>query len=153
LNTLSRYVRAFVTALRFTMRGEQPPGLRHPELYAWIKALVVRVDAVYTAADSNGLDENARKVAKVKLDGRDMSLETILGTLRYHAEHEYPSLLATSANRPVNLGAIQASNMNDRYWVLRLREEAALQHADVQAALARLGEHLDAIPSPSARTA
>jgi hypothetical protein len=146
LNTINRYFRAFVTALRFTMRGEQPPGLRYPEFYAWIKQMAVLVEALYAAADANGLDKNAR-AATIKLDGRVMTLETAFGTLRYHAAQEYPSLLAHSTNRPVNLGAIQASNMNDLYWLIKLREESALQNAAIQAALDKLSAHLDVIPS------
>ena len=142
-----RYLRALITALRFTMRGVQPPGLRQPELYAWIKQMVVLVDAVYAAADANGLDKAARTVATVKLDGRALTLETMFGTLRYHAAQEYPSLLRTSGGRGINLGAIQASNLNDRYWLLKLRDESSLGSPAVQAALAALAAHLDAIPS------
>ena len=65
-----------------------------------------------------------------------MNVETILGTFRYHAAHEYPSLLK-SAGR-FNRNAVQATNINDRYWLSRLAEETALQDASLQSAFARL---------------
>jgi hypothetical protein len=144
LNTLSRYVRAFMTALRMTIRGQQPPGLRHPELYAWIKQFAVLVAGLSAAVDEAGL---GKENIIVRLDGRRLSLEKVLQIFHYQAEQEYPSLLATSANRRFNIGAIHATNMNDRFWLLILRQETSLQNAVVQAALVRLNEHLDAIPT------
>jgi hypothetical protein len=146
LNTLSRYVRAFMTALRMTIRGQQPPGLRHPELYAWIKQLAVLVAELSAAVDQAGLD---KKNIIVRLDGRRFSLEKVLQIFHYQAEEEYPSLLATSAGRRFNIGAIHATNMNDRFWLLLLREEPNLQNPAVQAALTRLSQHLDGIPTTS----
>jgi hypothetical protein len=146
LNSVSRYIRAFVVALRMTVRGEKPPPLRHPEFYAWIREMVVLVDRVIAAADQSGLDQTA---IVVRLDSRPMSLEKVLQILRYHAAQEYPSLLRTSATRRFNLSAIHATNMNDQHWLSRLRQESALQNPDIQAALARLSDHLNTIPSLS----
>lgn len=153
MNTLTRYIRAFIVTLRLTMRGQQPPGLRHPELYTWIKQMALLVDAVYAAADQNNLGKKAREATTVKLDGRSMSLETAFQTLRYHAGEEYPSLLRNSPNSRHNLSAIYAGNMNDRYWLMTLQAEPALQNTAVHAALTHLGAHLDAIPSTSSKTA
>ena len=153
MNILTRYIRAFIVALRLTLRGQQPPGLRHPELYAWIKQMALLVDAVYAAADQNGLDKKARETTMVKLDGRSMSLETAFQTLRYHAAEEYPSLLRNSPESRHNLSAIYAGNMNDRYWLMTLQAEPALQNPAVHASLTQLGAHLDAIPSTSSKTA
>ena len=146
MNTVSRYVRAFVTALRMTLRGQQPPGLRHPELYAWIKQTAVRVAEVSTAVDQAGLD---KQNLFMRLDGRRLSLNKVLQIFHYHAAQEYPSLLATSAGRRFNIGAIHATNMNDRFWLSLLREETSLQNPSVQAALNRLNDHLEAIPTSS----
>jgi hypothetical protein len=146
LNTLSRYIRAFMTALRMTLRGQQPPGLKHPELYAWIKQLAVLVADLSAAVDQAGLDI---KNTFVRLDGRRMSLDKVLQIFHYHAAQEYPSLLATSGGRRFNIGAIHATNMNDRFWLLLLREETSLQGPVIQAALTRLNDHLEAIPTAS----
>jgi hypothetical protein len=129
LNILTRYIRAFIVALRLTLRGQQPPGLRHPELYAWIKQMAVLIDAVYAAADQNDLNKKAREAVTVKLDGRSMSLETAFQTLRY------------------------AGNMNDRYWLMTLQAEPALQNPAVHVALVQLSAHLDSIPSTTSKTA
>ena len=127
-----------------TLRGEKPAALRHPEFYAWIREMAVLVEEVSAAVKQSGLDQ---KATLVRLDGRQMSLETVLQILRYHAKDEYPSLLYTSGSRRFNLSAIQATNMNDQHWLSRLREESAMQNPDVQAALIRLSDHLNAIPS------
>lgn len=153
MKPFSRYIRAFIVALRLTLRGQQPPGLRYPELYAWIKQMTVLVDALYTAADQNGLDKRARDATMVKLDGRSISLDTAFKTLRYHAGEEYPSLLRNSMGSRHNLTAIYAGNLNDRYWLAQLQEESALQHPAVRAALTQLSDHLDAIPSTASKTA
>ena len=153
MNTLTRYIRAFIVSLRLTLRGQQPPGLRHPELYAWIRQMAVLVDAVYTAADQNGLDKKVRAATTVKLDGRSMSLETALQTLRYHAGEEYPSLLRNSPKSRHNLSAIYAGNMNDRYWLMTLQADSTVQNPAVHAALMQLSAHLDSIPSTTSKSA
>ncbi len=103
------------------------------------------VEAIYTAADKNGIREAERRTVQVRLDGRLMTLETILGTIQHHAEQEYPFLLRS--NGQYNIAAIHATNMNNRYWLVRLREESSLQIPEIQAALTRLSAHLEAIPS------
>jgi hypothetical protein len=153
MNILTRYIRAFIVTLRLTLRGQQPPGLRHPELYAWIKQMLLLVDAVYSAADQNGLDKKVREATTVKLDGRSMSLETAFQTLRYHAGEEYLSLLRNSTNSRHNLSAIYAGNMNDRYWLMTLQAEPSLQNPAVHAALVQLSTHLDSIPATTSKTA
>jgi hypothetical protein len=149
LNTVSRYVRAFITALRMTIRGQQPPGLKHPELYAWIKQMALLVAEFAAAVDQAGLD---KQNTFVRLDGRRLSLDRVLQIFQYHAAQEYPSLLATSGGRRFNIGAIHATNMNDRFWLSLLRDESSLQNPAVQAALARLTDHLEAIPTTSKPT-
>lgn len=146
MNTLSRYVRAFITALRLTIRGQQPPGLKHPELYAWIKQMALLVVELSNAVDQARLD---KQNTFVRLDGRRLSLDKVLQIFHYHAAQEYPSLLATSGSRRFNIGAIHATNMNDRFWLSILREETSLQTPAVQAALARFNDHLEAIPTTS----
>lgn len=144
MTTITRYIRAFITALRMTIRGQQPPGMRHPELYAWMKQLTALVDSLDTAITQAGLD---KKTVTVRLDGRSLTLDRVLQIFHYHAAQEFPSLLNTSGGRRFNIGAIHATNMNNRFWLTLLREDANLQHPAVQAALNSVTEHLDSIPA------
>ncbi|MEO8610227.1 MAG: hypothetical protein ABI690_20195 [Chloroflexota bacterium] len=138
-----------MTTLRMTVRGQQPPGLRHPELYAWIKQLTILIAELSTAVEQAGLD---KQNIIVRLDGRRLSLDKVLQIFHFQAEQEYPSLLATSAGRRFNIGAIHATNMNDRFWLLLLREDTSLQDPAVQTAFAHLNAHLDAIPTTTKPT-
>jgi hypothetical protein len=147
MTTPFRYLRAFIIALGMTLRGEKPPPPPYPEFSEWVREMAVRVDALYRAADANGLDQRARQSVFLRLDGREMSLEIVFSTFRYHATHEYPFLLRSTGR--FNRSAVQAANMNDRHWLSRLREEATLQNLEVQAAIAELDTHLAAIPSIS----
>ncbi len=146
LTTIRKYARAFGLALRFTLRGEQPPLLRvrtqYPQLAAWWTETIKQVSAVERAADAAGIDAAARAALMVHVDKRDLSMTTILSTIRYHAEHEYPYLLAHSDE--FNAVTLQAINLNDRFlaWKLSGAVDAALM-PPVEALVAQL----DALPS------
>ncbi len=142
---LRRYLRAFVIAFKMTLRGEQPGALKYAAFVDWTRQAVLLVDAVYAAADSGGMSESLRRTIRLRLDGRDMNMETILAALRHHFTQEYPYLLRHDIAH--NLTAIYASNMNDQYWLARLRDAEPLQDSPVRAAAAVLIAHLDAIPS------
>lgn len=150
MSTPIRYLRAFFIALAMTLRGQKPPSPRHPELSAWAQQSVLLVRAVYAAADRQGLDRAARQRLVLKIDRREISVETILSTVEHHAAREFPSLL-TQPGR-FNLGAIQASTVNDRYWLSRLQTLPEFQPLALQSALQQLDAHLQAIPAlpPSA---
>ena len=143
---LRRYLSAFWGALRTTLRGQtySPPAQPSP-LAAWISQYQILVDAVLRAANQNGLDQAARKQVKLRLDGRQMSLETALMTLKFHAAEEYPSLVRSGTGRDVQ-NTLYATNMNDRYWISRMVEAPVLQQPDVQQALSVLDAHLDTLP-------
>jgi hypothetical protein len=144
---LRRYLRAFWGALRMTVRGEVYTPVPTPEspLTVWINQYSALVDVVLQAANQNGVDQATRKQVKVRLDGRPMSLETALMTLKFHAAEEYPSLVRQGTGRGVQ-NTLYATNMNDRYWISRMVEAPELQTPDVQKALATLDAHLDMIP-------
>lgn len=144
MNTPLRYIRAFFTALGMTLRGEKPPEPRHPTFVSWTREMVIKVDMVKAALEKAGIDATARKAITLKLDGRTLDLETIVGTLHYHAAQEYPSLLRSGARH--SLMAVQATGINDLYWLQRLLEEPKLQQPAVQTALQNLAAHLEAIP-------
>ena len=147
MSRLRRYLRAFWGALRMTMRGEVyiPPPAQEAPLAGWIHQYLMLVDAVLRTADQNGVDEAIRKQVKLRLDGRQMSLETALMTLKFHAAEEYPSLLRQGTGRGVQ-NTLYATNMNDRYWISKMVEAPELQKPDVQKALAALDTHLDSVP-------
>lgn len=146
LTTIRKYVRAFFTALRYTLRGEKPPLLRvrdqYPQLAAWWTQTSALVDAVERAADANGIDAAARKILMIHVDKRDISAATILASIRYHAEREYPYMLAQSGN--FNSLTLQATNLNDQYLALRLGENMPER---VKPAVNALAVHLQQLPS------
>lgn len=121
IRMIRRYGRAFRLALRFTLRGEQPPLLQvrdqHPQLAAWWDQTSALVAAVESAAAAHGLDPAA---LRVHADKRQVSMATILATVKYHAESEYPYLLAQGEQYAII--TLQATNLNDRYLVLKLAE-------------------------------
>lgn len=142
LTSIRKYVKAFVVALRLTLRGEKPPLLRvrdeYPDLAAWWSETVVLVKAIERAADANGLDAAARAKFTVHVDSRDVSMATILSTIRYHAEHEYPFLMAH--NDEFNPVTLQAININDRFLILRLNETVA---ETLKPSVKALSDHLE----------
>ena len=142
LATVERYVRAFVVALRFTLRGEKPPLLqvreRYPQVAAWWEQTVKLISVVEGAAKANHLDAAA---LKVHVDKRDVSMATILATVKFHAEREYPYLLMRSDQ--FDQMTLQALNMNDRYLILRLAETV---DASLKAPVDALSTHLEQIP-------
>ncbi|MFN8372776.1 MAG: hypothetical protein U0694_07850 [Anaerolineae bacterium] len=142
-----RYIRAFFTAFRMTLRGEKleaPPTSPHAPLLEWVKQADRLVNAAYRAAESSGITLEQRKNIVLRIDSRRMSAETILATVRHHTSTEYLSLLRNYSTHSIT--AIYASNLNDRYYVSRLLEAEILQNPVVKQAIERLNAHLEAIP-------
>lgn len=139
---LQRYARAFWIALKYTLRGEKPPLLRvrdqYPVITAWVDETVRLVDTIERVTTEAGVD---RKAVSVRVDRRDVSMETILATVKFHAKREYPSLMV-NANEHSPL-TVHATNHNDRYLVLQLSN--AVQ-PPLKAAVEALAEHLAMIP-------
>lgn len=138
-------VRAFFVALVMTLRGQTPPPRRHAALWAWMQQAERLVEAAYQAADKGGLDETRRKTITVKVDGRTRSMESILGTVRFHLREEYPYVLKRETEH--SLTVIHASNLNDHYAVLRLSESAEV--VGVRQALESLAAQLESLPQNS----
>jgi len=139
---IRRYGQAFVLALRYTLRGEKPPLLavrdEHPELAAWWAQTITLVEAVEHGAAANGVDP---KALTVRADKRDVSMATILGTIRFHAERDYPYLIAHHDQH--DRLAMEALNLNDRYLITQLANAVpAPLKPDVDA----LVEHLASLP-------
>jgi hexokinase len=140
-----RYIRAFFITLRMMLRGERPAVTSpYPAFDAWVSAGVEQVNAVYAAAEKHQINAAQRAALTLKIDGRNTNVEVMLGTIRHHMVVEYPYVLTHNTRN--HLAAIYSNNFNDQYWVEKLQALPALQAADVQAALAALKAHLDALP-------
>lgn len=145
--TLRRYWTAFVGALRLTLRGEKapPPTPVHP-VVGWGRRSVDLVAAARKAADAAGLNEAARKALKIRVDGRAVSVETLLAAVQFHAAQEYPNLLRNGVSQRA-LNAVYATNINDHYSILKLIETPDLSAPALRAALQALADHLEHPPS------
>lgn len=137
-----RYIRAFFIALRMTVRGEKPIPARHAAMNTWMQETVRLIDVIQKAADVRGIPVETRKALKVRVDGRDVSVDAVLGGVRYHAAEEYPYLLMNETEH--SLTAVQASNYNDVYRMMRLMEINEL--AVIREVINTLTEHLKQMP-------
>lgn len=144
-----RILRAFFVALWLTLRGKSAPRpMKTPAefepLLAWQTQAQQLLAAVYAAADAAQLDKSARQKIVARVEGRSMSLETVLGTLHHHLVHEYPYLLQNLTAGSVT--AIAASNLNDRYFLAQISMVAGIP-VDVSKVLKTLNAHLEGMPS------
>lgn len=143
-----RYVRAFITTLRLTLRGEQTPAqqasARYPLLLGWCAEMVRRIDAFQAACDRDGFDAQARTATVRHIDGRDMNLQTVLKTLRFQMTREYPHLLARE--NKYALLAIHAMQLNNRFYLASFSRPDVVPETAVQG-LKDLTDHLNAMPS------
>ncbi|MCU0476657.1 MAG: hypothetical protein MUC99_11215 [Anaerolineae bacterium] len=142
---IARYLRAFVGALRMTLRGQAPAPSPLAPLRAWMAQTPALVAAVQRACDAAGMDATARKAATLVVEGRRLKLETALLTAQFHAQNEYPSLLAQPNDR--TLGALYATNVNDAFLIARCAE--LVPEGAPRAALQGLVAHLRAAPDVS----
>lgn len=152
MTTVGRVVRAFFKALAMTLRGETagPPSIvetaraRYPALIGWCEGSLVHLEAVIAAAEAAGWTDDRRAAFSLRLEGRDVSLKTMLAAVRYHCAEEIPHLLA-SDSRYGRVGA-HALVINDQYWARQFSAADALPAA-VSAALVTLADHLAAPPN------
>lgn len=139
---MRRYLRAFMVALRMTLRGEQPPPPKHAELRLWMKEALRLTDAVLSSADVHRMPLKVREELRLIIDRRPISMETILKGVRYHLTEEYPHVLKN--DEAYGLTVIYSSNLNDQFRVARLAE--TLENPPVKAAAQALAAWLAAIP-------
>lgn len=137
-----RYKPRFFDAFRRAMT--RPRNTPYPNLSAWALQTRDLLRDVIAAANAVGLDEATRRALIVHLDRRDVSVETLLATVRFHAAEEYPYLLRQALKH--NVLAVYAANLNDRYSVLCLCEHEALQAEPLHGRLLALRQHLDNVP-------
>jgi hypothetical protein len=139
-----RYIRAFWLALKMTLRGETIQPRPKSPLALWVGEAGRLIEAVYAAADAQGLNREARQQLVMRIDKRDLTVETALTGIRHHVMTEYPYLLRNRTSYTV--AAIHATNLNDRYLVQRIAELEALPTGQFQESLGRLKKHLETIP-------
>lgn len=131
-----QYFEAFQKALA---RPEPFPGLA-----AWVRRARLLVLDTIKAAETQGLDEAARRGIVLHLDKRDISMQTILTTILHHAEREYPYLLGEQGR--FNAVAVYATNLNDRHFVVQLLASGAVKAEPLHSSLNALRDHLESIP-------
>ncbi|GEM_PF-588038 len=141
--SVRRVVGAFITALRMTLRGENVDTLlldkRYPALTAWMAQTVTLIDAVKLASASNAVD----LAQSLHIDKRDITIATMLDTIRYHSAHEYPYILKNQSVY-ASMG-IQSLNLNDRYLILSLVRWENLP-TSIAKSIEQLRDHLDQLP-------
>ena len=143
MNPLMRYLRAFGSALRLTLRGERPVLSPQAQLSEWMKRSVELADAALAAADAEGLDQEARRKRTLAAEGRRTNMETILMSVRFHALEEFPHLLSNFSQ--TSIAAIYATNVNDRFLISKLFD--TLEAGALREAVGKIASHLESIPS------
>ena len=145
LSRIRRYLKALTLALRYTLRGDKPPLLKvrqqYPALSAWWDKTVHLVEAVERKASASQIDP-AQFILHV--DRRDISMATILQTVKYHAGREFPYLMAH--DDPYGAITLQATNFNDRYLVQQLVQQI---DEPLKGSVEALAQHLGNMPGNS----
>ncbi len=138
------YIRAFVVSLKMTIRGEKPKSLQaeadHAPLFTWFRQTVALTAAAENTASAAVLDLPS---IILHLDSRDTSLKMVLDSVRFHAAQEYPMLIRQRSKYAIL--AIQATNLNDRYALIRFIESPQLSDA-LRESLQTLSHHLEQLP-------
>lgn len=131
-----------------TARGEAPPPPAYPELRAWIETGRVLVDAVIHSAEQEGFTHSKRQQTAFVADGRRITMETVLTSVRYHLAEEYPYLLRDLTEH--SRLAIYSSNLNDEYRITKLTQHLTETQAETLRTtlqyLEELRNHINKIP-------
>lgn len=151
--TIQKVIRAFFTALVMTLRGQSPPprptpASKYPALYAWIRQGAEMAERSLVVTNKSGVDQTARLAIRLTIEGRETSMEAILGGIRFHLVQEYYYLLQNETSH--SLTAIYASNLNDQFRLARLSEalkpEDQPKYTEIINELVVLKKHLESIP-------
>ncbi|MGB1287184.1 MAG: hypothetical protein ACPG7F_11665 [Aggregatilineales bacterium] len=141
-------IRNFFYALYLTIQGRalKPPETRYPNLHEWVSTGRALILEIFQQAEVAGLTETKRRELTLPLEGRTISVETILAAVRHNLTTEYPMLM--DARIEHNLTTLYAINMNDRFRVSRLSQSDLLaEYSSLVDAIERLNQHLMNIPS------
>lgn len=137
-----RFARAFIQALRLTLRGESLTPAHYRPLEAWIEAGLVKLKRAERIAAAERVDLSA---LRLKLDGRPTSLELSLRMLRHNLTEEYPRLILL--DDPHSMTVVQSSNLNDQYRVSQFAASETISSAQFRRALEELNTHLLNLPA------
>ena len=137
-----RFARAFIQALRLTLRGESLTPAHYRPLESWIQTGLGLLAGAERAAALERIDLTT---LQLKLDGRPTSLETTLRMLRHNLTEEYPRLIRL--DDPHSLTVIQSSNMNDQYRVGQFAAADLIASTTLCRTLDDLSAHLLNLPA------
>lgn len=137
-----RFARAFIQALRMTLRGQSLTPAHYRPLEAWIAAGLTKLERTEKVAAAEHIDLSA---LRLKLDGRPTSLAISLKMLRHNLTEEYPRLIRL--DDPHSMTVVQSSNMNDQYRVAQFAAADAVSSPALRRALADLDAHLQDLPA------
>ncbi|MFZ4826882.1 MAG: hypothetical protein ACOYLB_05970 [Phototrophicaceae bacterium] len=143
---MTRFFRIFFQALMMTLRGEKPltrAQRDYPRLFEWLSVTTDKLRAIEDWFATHPPAQAQRAHLKVKIEGREVTMETILASVRFHLAQEYPYLLKHLTEH--TLTGIYAYNMNDAFQVFKLTQADALP-TELQPLLQDLLNHLQAIP-------
>ncbi len=143
--TLSKYFRAFIKTLRLMMSGGKLPEEANMPYRRWSERTVALVATVFSVSDKNGVVSETRETIKARIDGREMSLQTVLQAIHYHAKEEYAYLLKNLTDNSIL--TIQATNLNDEYALSRFIENTLIENSEIRMTLTHLHNHLKQIPN------
>ena len=138
---MMRFLRAFLGALRLTLRGQSATPAHYRPLEAW---MAQALDLLARAQDLAGQGSQDLDSLSLKLDGRPVTLLRSLEMLRHNLVNEYPRLIRL--DDPYSMMVVQSSNLNDQYRLSQFLAADMLESPEVQRALAQLNEHLLALP-------
>lgn len=141
---LNDIVRALIGAVRMTLRGQVAPApnsvdaiaSEFPKTAAWMNQTIQLIGKVMVESGKQNLN---LKTVSLHIEGRDLTAETILESVRFHAVQEYPHLLRH--DRQHGRMAMQATNLNDQFHISRLASAPDLPDS-VRAILEQLAAHL-----------
>ncbi len=136
------FARAFIKALRLTLRGDSVIAPHFQPLQSWIKAGLTKLAQAEAAAQQERVDP---ALLQLKLDGRPTSLAITLQMLRHNLTEAYPRLIRL--NDPHSMTVVQSSNMNDQYRVAQFAARGGHSSAKLQRALDDLNRHLQRLPA------
>lgn len=140
-----KYSRGMWKTIVLLVRGGKAPEEANMPYRRWAERTAALVTAVFSASDKVGVSADKRDTIKTKIDGRDMSLETLLKAIAYHAKEEYAYLLKHLTDK--SLSTIHATNLNDEYALGRFIEGELIKDDGTLVALTNLHKHLKQVPN------
>lgn len=140
-----KYIRGLWKTFTLLLRGGKLPEEANIHYRLWTERTAALVTAVFSASDKVGISENKRNDLKVKVDGREISLQTTLKGVAYHAKEEYAYLLKHLTEN--SLTTIHATNLNDEYALSRFIESGLIYEDSILVMLRNLHNHLKQVPN------